>query len=393
MQATAPPRPPRSDVRIDNTPPTTSQNDPASTCARPRRSPAPQPTRAPASTTSTSSAPRRVAGPGRRSPRTRLRSTASRSSFDTTTVSDGHYDFRTVAYDVAGNQAAATPVTDRLVDNTRADGDHQRAPVAYLRGAVNLTSSTGDPGGSNASGVVTVAYEYSTNGGSTLAVDRLELQLGRGRRRQRRPARRRNRRGRQRDRLGSGHELRRQHEAQHDRQRTERLAVQPGHRHAERRTTAAPASTSPSTASTATRATPSARASSSRLRQTARTTASHIDRLLLGRQRRQHRDDQEHDRADRRDAADLPVLLGCRLPARNGHAQRRPRQQRAPGSSPSPSSTRTPAARRGRRSAPTRTGPGPYTTRLGYDACARRSLRPAHSDHGQRRQRHNGEPA
>src|SRR6185295_6956608 len=34
-------------------------------------------------------------------------------------------------------------------------------------GAVNLTSSTSDPGGSNASGVVTVAYEYSTNGGST----------------------------------------------------------------------------------------------------------------------------------------------------------------------------------------------------------------------------------
>ena len=41
------------------------------------------------------------------------------------------------------------------------------SPGPYLRGAVNLTSSTGDPGGSNASGIVTVAYEYSTNGGGT----------------------------------------------------------------------------------------------------------------------------------------------------------------------------------------------------------------------------------
>jgi hypothetical protein len=81
-------------------------------------------------------------------------------------VSDGHYDFRTVAYDVAGNQANATPVTDRLVDNTVPTATIN-SPGAYLRGAVNLTSSTGDPGGSNASGVVTVAYEYSTNGGST----------------------------------------------------------------------------------------------------------------------------------------------------------------------------------------------------------------------------------
>ena len=87
-------------------------------------------------------------------------------NFDTTTVSDGHYDFRTVAYDVAGNQAAATPVTGRLVDNTVPTATIN-SPGPYLRGAVNLTSSTGDPGGSNASGVVTVAYEYSTNGGGS----------------------------------------------------------------------------------------------------------------------------------------------------------------------------------------------------------------------------------
>src|SRR5207247_7766400 len=88
------------------------------------------------------------------------------ASFDTTTVSDGHYDFQTVAYDVAGNQAAATPVTGRLVDNTVPTATIN-SPGPYLRGAVSLTSSTGDPGGSNASGVMTVAYEYSTDGGGT----------------------------------------------------------------------------------------------------------------------------------------------------------------------------------------------------------------------------------
>src|SRR5205807_7733992 len=75
-------------------------------------------------------------------------------------------DFRTVAYDVAGNQAASTPVTDRLVDNTPPNATMTN-PGAYLRGSISLTSSTGDPGGSNASGVVNVAYEYSTDGGTS----------------------------------------------------------------------------------------------------------------------------------------------------------------------------------------------------------------------------------
>jgi Bacterial Ig domain/Bacterial Ig-like domain len=88
------------------------------------------------------------------------------ASFDTTLVSDGHYDLRTVAYDVAGNQAASGPVTDRLVDNT-APNATMTNPGPYMRGAVNLTSSTSDPGGANASGVVGVAYEYSTNGGTS----------------------------------------------------------------------------------------------------------------------------------------------------------------------------------------------------------------------------------
>ena len=155
-----------STIRIDNTPPTTSQNDPG------------QYLRATKTLTGSAS----DAGSGidhvdfERAPTgggswTTIATDSTpgdgfQASFDTTSVSDGHYDLRTVAYDVAGNQAAATPVTDRLVDNTPPDATIS-SPGAYLRGAVNLTSSTSDPGGSNASGVVTVAYEYSTNGGST----------------------------------------------------------------------------------------------------------------------------------------------------------------------------------------------------------------------------------
>src|SRR4029078_3793928 len=83
----------------------------------------------------------------------------------TTGVADGHYDFRTVAFDVAGNQAPATPVTNRLLDHTPPSAT-LNDPGAYLRGAVALSSSTSDPGGANASGIATVSYEYSTNGGT-----------------------------------------------------------------------------------------------------------------------------------------------------------------------------------------------------------------------------------
>ena len=37
----------------------------------------------------------------------------------------------------------------------------------YVRGTITLTSSTSDPNGSNGSGIASVAYEYSTDGGST----------------------------------------------------------------------------------------------------------------------------------------------------------------------------------------------------------------------------------
>ncbi|TML88547.1 MAG: hypothetical protein E6G09_01940, partial [Actinobacteria bacterium] len=153
-------------VRIDNTVPTTSQNDPGQYLR----------------TTKTLTGSAADSGSGidhvdfQRAPTgsgswTTIATDSTpadgfQAGFDTTSVADGHYDFRTVAYDVAGNQAAATAVTDRLVDNTVPTATIN-SPGPYLRGAVNLTSSTGDPGGANASGVVTVAYEYSTNGGGT----------------------------------------------------------------------------------------------------------------------------------------------------------------------------------------------------------------------------------
>src|SRR5206468_2842493 len=160
------PSAPVTNVRVDNTPPTTSQDDPGPYLR--------------ATQTLTGSAADSGSGvdhvdfqraPAGSGSWTTIATDSTpgdgfQASFDTTAVSDGHYDFRTVAYDVAGNQAAATPVTGRLVDNT-APNASMNNPGPYLRGAVTLTSATDDPGGANASGVVSVAYEYSTNGGGT----------------------------------------------------------------------------------------------------------------------------------------------------------------------------------------------------------------------------------
>ena len=158
---------PVTNVRIDNTPPSTSQNDPGPYLR--------------GTVTLGGSAADGGSGidhvdfqsspAGANTWSTVASDTTSPYSvpFDTTSVADGHYGLRTVAVDVAGNQASSTPVTNRLVDNTSPNATMNDPSTAggYVRGTITLTSSTSDPNGSNGSGIASVAYEYSTDGGST----------------------------------------------------------------------------------------------------------------------------------------------------------------------------------------------------------------------------------
>ncbi|MDX6471205.1 MAG: large repetitive protein, partial [Gaiellaceae bacterium] len=90
------------------------------------------------------------------------------ASYDTHSVTDGHYDFRTVAYDVAGNETQGTPVTNRLIDNTKPTVQ-LADPGANRHGIVDLSVGLvqDDPGGANASGIVSTAYSISADGGAT----------------------------------------------------------------------------------------------------------------------------------------------------------------------------------------------------------------------------------
>jgi len=81
------------------------------------------------------------------------------ASFDTTAVSDGLYDVRVVATDVAGNIGNSPLVANRRVDNTPPSAT-MNDPGANLSGTVSLTSSTSDAG----SGISTVTYQYSEAG-------------------------------------------------------------------------------------------------------------------------------------------------------------------------------------------------------------------------------------
>jgi len=161
------PSTPVTSVRVDNTPPTTSQDDPGAYLR--------------ATDTVTGSAADTGSGvdhvdfqqaPAGSGAWTTIGTTPTAPysiPFDTTAVTDGHYDFRTVAYDVAGNSAASTPVTSRLVDNTppTATMNDPSTVGGFVRGTITLSSTSDDPNGSDASGVAGVAYEYSTDGGST----------------------------------------------------------------------------------------------------------------------------------------------------------------------------------------------------------------------------------
>jgi hypothetical protein len=60
-------------------------------------------------------------------------------------------------------------VTARLVDNTPPTATMNDPSTAggFVRATISLTSVTGDPNGTDGSGVASVTYEYSTNGGAT----------------------------------------------------------------------------------------------------------------------------------------------------------------------------------------------------------------------------------
>lgn len=84
-------------------------------------------------------------------------------SFDTTTVTDGLYDFRAIATDNISLSTTSTTVTNRRVDNT-APTAGMTDPGAYLAGTVVSLSATGTDAGS---GVANVKIQRSPAGAGT----------------------------------------------------------------------------------------------------------------------------------------------------------------------------------------------------------------------------------
>ncbi len=81
--------------------------------------------------------------------------------FDTTTVSDGLYDFRAIATDEAGNARTSATVANRAVSNT-ASSTSVDPPGSYLRGTVTVTANA------NATlGVASVRIQLTPNGTTT----------------------------------------------------------------------------------------------------------------------------------------------------------------------------------------------------------------------------------
>ena len=84
-------------------------------------------------------------------------------SFDTSTVSDGLYDFRAVAQNDAGGSATSTPVTNRRIDNTNPSAG-MTDPGTPLRATITLDATGSDPGGS---GIANVKIQRSPAGAGT----------------------------------------------------------------------------------------------------------------------------------------------------------------------------------------------------------------------------------
>src|SRR5207248_1182170 len=85
------------------------------------------------------------------------------ATFDTSSVTDGLYDFRAVAQDGAGNSTISDVVAARRIDNTPPTATLDD-PGSLVRGTVALGSSTDDMGGS---GIASIAYQESPAGAGT----------------------------------------------------------------------------------------------------------------------------------------------------------------------------------------------------------------------------------
>jgi chitinase len=143
-------------------------------------------------------------------------------SFDTTTVTDGLYDFRAVSTDVAGN-TANNVVTNRRVDNT-APTATMNDPGAYLRGTVSLTAA-GTDAGSGVANVTIQRWRRHLDGRLHRHDVSLQLLLRHdcGRRRALRPPRHHDRQRRQHD------DLDRRHQPAHRQHRSDRDDDRSGH--------------------------------------------------------------------------------------------------------------------------------------------------------------------
>ena len=88
--------------------------------------------------------------------------TAYSCSLNTTTLSDGVYDFRAVSTDNAGNTATSSTAIDRRVDNT-APSANMADPGSPLSGTVTLSGDAEDLG----SGIASLQVQYKLSSGST----------------------------------------------------------------------------------------------------------------------------------------------------------------------------------------------------------------------------------
>lgn len=92
-------------------------------------------------------------------------STPYSCNFDTTTVADGLYDFRTLATDNAGNTATSAIQNNRRIDNTAPTASATN-PGAYVRGSIVLGGTATDAG----SGIASLQLEGREVGAPAWAV-------------------------------------------------------------------------------------------------------------------------------------------------------------------------------------------------------------------------------